>query len=82
VGPQANAWRLEGSAHFSGGYQMPLVPGMALTGPSGSEHLTALNLRAVPSATPGKAASAWDASARTTVFKAAQAAPKRKAGKK
>ncbi len=82
VGPQAKAWRLEGSAHFSGGYQMPLVPGMALSGPSGCEHLTALNLRAIPSATPGKAASAWDASARTTVFKAAQAAPKRKAGKK
>ncbi|HEY0584650.1 MAG TPA: hypothetical protein VGD52_00830 [Pseudoduganella sp.] len=81
VGPQAKAWRLEGSAHFSGGYQMPLVPGMALSGPSGCEHLTALTLRAVPSATPGKAASAWDASARTTVFKAAQAAPKRK-GKK
>lgn len=48
VGPKAAAWHLEGSAHFAGGFEVPLVPGKPLRGPSGREHLTALRLRAVP----------------------------------
>jgi hypothetical protein len=70
VGPKAREWRLEGNACFSGGFLMPVVEGMALTGPSGAEHLTALQLRAVPADAPGKPAGPWDPSARTTVFSA------------
>jgi hypothetical protein len=76
VGPQAEHFRLEGTAHFSGGFQIPVSSGLALSGPSGLEHLTALSLRALPApATKSKTSNPWDASPQTKVFKAAKAAP-------
>jgi hypothetical protein len=73
IGPNAGKYQLDGMAHFSGGYDMPVITGLSLAGPSGLEHLTALRLRAVPST--GAAPSAWDPSPRTTVFKAPAKAP-------
>lgn len=83
IGPNAGQYQLEGAAHFSGGFQLPIASGMPLGGPSGVEHLTALALRAVPRVA-GKAANPWDESTRTKVFKAkpgvaAKAAPAGKA---
>lgn len=46
VGPKAAGYKLEGKAHFSGGFVMPISSGVTLSGPSGMEHLTALSLRA------------------------------------
>jgi hypothetical protein len=73
IGPNAGKYQLDGMAHFSGGYDMPVITGMTLSGPSGLEHLTALRLRALPAT--GAAPSAWDPSPRTTVFKAPAKAP-------
>ena len=82
VGPQARAFALEGTAYFTGGFQMPLVSGMAVSGPSGLEHLTALKLRVVPSMPTAKLANPWDESPKTKVFKSkAPAAAKTPAGK-
>jgi len=85
VGPQSKQYQLEGTACFSGGFRVPLHSGVALTGPSGLEHLTALSLRAMP--TRGNAVGAvnpWDASPHTRIFTAAPAKNKAKAsaGKK
>lgn len=83
VGPDARQFALEGTAHFTGGFAMPIVSGMAVSGPSGLEHLTALSLRTVPARATGKAANPWDESAQTKVFKAkAPAAAKTPATKK
>lgn len=73
IGPNAGKYQLEGMAHFSGGYDMPVITGMTLAGPSGLEHLTALRLRALPAT--GAVPTAWDPSPRTTVFKAPGKAP-------
>lgn len=81
VGPQARQFALQGTAHFTGGFQMPIMSGMPVSGPSGLEHLTALTLAAVPAKAAGKqAANPWDESAQTKVFKA-PAAPKAPAKK-
>jgi hypothetical protein len=74
-GPQAAHYALVGTAHFSGGFQVALSSGMAVSGPSGLEHLTALNLRAVPDTAGAQApANPWDASGKTKVFKTKAAA--------
>lgn len=44
TGPKAKQFQLIGSAYFSGGFELPITSGMALSGPSGLEHLIALNL--------------------------------------
>jgi hypothetical protein len=94
VGPQAGEFQLEGTAYFTGGFQVPVESGQPLGGPSGLEHLTALSLNVVKA--NGRAAAAanpWDASPRTKVFKsktgsaiagkpAAAAPPARKAASK
>jgi len=85
VGPQSKQYQLEGTACFSGGFRVPLHSGVALTGPSGLEHLTALSLRAI--AARGDAVGTvnpWDASPQTRIFTAAPAKNKAKAsaGKK
>lgn len=82
VGPKARAYALEGTAHFTGGFQMPLVSGMGVSGPSGLEHLTALKLRVVPSKPAAKAASPWDESPKTKVFKSKAPAVAKKAAAK
>jgi hypothetical protein len=88
VGPNASKYELSGVAHFSGGFQIPLSSGVALSGPSGMEHLTALGLRVVPvdaARTVKKTGGVWDESARTKVFSAKSTASNTKttiAGKK
>jgi hypothetical protein len=68
VGPDANKYQLEGAAHFSGGFALPVASGMPLGGPSGVEHLTALSLKAMPRIA-GEKSNPWDESPRTRVFK-------------
>ena len=77
VGSQAALLQLEGTAHFSGGFQIPVSSGMPLSGPSGLEHLTALCLRTLP-APPAKKKepNLWNASQQTQVFKAKTSATK------
>lgn len=70
VGPQANEFKLEGTAYFTGGFQVPVESGHALGGPSGLEHLTALRLNVVKAAAKAApSANPWDESSRTKVFK-------------
>jgi hypothetical protein len=68
VGPQAKQYQLEGVAHFSGGFALPVASGMPLGGPSGVEHLTALSVRALPRKTE-KADNPWAESSKAKVFK-------------
>jgi hypothetical protein len=82
VGPEAERFELAGTAHFSGGVQLPIRSGMPLRGPSGLEHLTALSLRAAVAATTQAQPNPWDASARTTIFKAGGEAPSTRAAGK
>lgn len=71
VGANAHKFELEGVAHFSGGFSVPITSGLPASGPSGLEHLTALKL-GVAIALPGKQAAPnpWDQSPRTKVFTA------------
>lgn len=48
TGIRANQFRLDGVAQFSGGYSASIKSGVALTGPSGLEHLTSISLRVMP----------------------------------
>ena len=76
TGPDALRYALEGAAHFSGGFQMALNSGIALSGPSGFEHLTGLAVRVVaitPKAPSKVADNPWDESPQTKVFKAVPA---------
>ncbi|HEU4853590.1 MAG TPA: hypothetical protein VFT37_15685 [Telluria sp.] len=70
VGPQAGEFQLEGTAYFTGGFQVPVESGQPLGGPSGLEHLTALSLNVVKAKAKSRSAvNPWDASPRTKVFK-------------
>lgn len=83
VGPEAAHYALEGTAWFTGGFQLPVSSGATLGGPSGLEHLTALSLKAVPAnAKTGTADNPWVESAATKVFRATTASPAKPAGKK
>lgn len=76
IGPQAEQFQLDGTAHFSGGFQVPVSSGMALSGPSGLEHLTSIRLRTLAAPQPKKKAkNPWDESPQTKVFKAKAAVP-------
>lgn len=76
-GERSRQHEIQGSAQFSGGFSVPIASGATLSGPSGAEHLTTFSIRIVPATRPAKATgNAWEASARTTVFKPA---PKAKA---
>lgn len=70
VGAGAARLQLEGTAYFSGGYQVPVASGTPLSGPSGLEHLTAISLRAVPATAPQAKQNPWSESSRTKIFKA------------
>ena len=71
TGPKAVQFRLDGVAYFSGGFQVAVASGIALSGPSGMEHLTSLSLRVLPAKPTEKAGkNPWDASDQTKVFKA------------
>lgn len=75
IGPNAHGYTLQGTAWFSGGFQAPVQSGLPLGGPSGLEHLTALQLAVAAAAPAQAAANPWDASPRTKVFKSDAAAP-------
>jgi hypothetical protein len=85
VGPDAHQFQLEGTAYFSGGFKTPVQSGMALSGPSGLEHLTSLCLTAVPATSTHQVSeapkNAWDESPSTKVFKAKAAPTKAVAAK-
>ncbi len=68
VGAQAKQYQLEGLAHFSGGFKLPLASGMPLGGPSGVEHLIALSVRTLPRKV-GKVENPWAESGKTKIFK-------------
>lgn len=70
VGPDAGQFQLQGTAYFSGGFQLAIQSGVPLSGPSGLEHLTALSLRAVVASAPQTTPNPWAESPRTKVFKA------------
>jgi hypothetical protein len=67
VGEKAKHFELSGNVHFSGGYAVTLSAGKASAGPTGMEHLTALDVRVSPAKKNG---GSWDASLRTKIFKA------------
>jgi hypothetical protein len=69
TGPKASQYELRGKAHFSGGYSTDIQPGVALGGPSGMEHLTALALDVARVAGSKPSKGAWEPSSRTKVFK-------------
>lgn len=81
AGEEADRYRLEGTAYFSGGYEMDVGAGVPLSGPSGVEHLTALKIRVAPNGATGAHAGAalGTKPSRTHVFRASlQGAGKRK----
>ena len=83
VGPEAAKYALDGTAWFTGGFELPLSSGATLGGPSGLEHLTALRLKAVPApARSSAAANPWTESKATKVFRATTASPAKSATKK
>jgi len=67
VGEKAAQFEIAGKAHFSGGFAAALAPAKIVAGPTGMEHLTALDLKV--SAVKKKAGN-WDASPRTKIFTA------------
>lgn len=70
VGEDAAQYQLIGAAHFSGGFQMPISSGLALSGPSGFEHLACLSLQAVAASKQEAGTNAWLDSPKTKTFKA------------
>ena len=78
--PAAENFKLDGLASFSGGFQIPVESGIPLGGPSGIEHLTAISLRPVLDAAAQK--NPWNDTAKTKVFKAKAAVPKKVESKK
>lgn len=83
IGPDAAQYALEGSAWFTGGFQLPISSGATLGGPSGLEHLTALSLKTVAATVaPDTEANPWSDSAKTKVFRAKAASPAKPAAKK
>ncbi|HUR88855.1 MAG TPA: hypothetical protein VMZ74_07210 [Ramlibacter sp.] len=70
TGAKASDYELKGRAFFSGGYEADIVSGSALSGPTGMEHLSGIQLKVQPAAGK-KGKGAWEASPRTKVFKKA-----------
>ena len=60
TGPNAQNFRLSGHVAFAGLPPLAVEPGISMSGPSGTEHLVALQLAIAPNATQSTAASAWD----------------------
>jgi hypothetical protein len=68
TGPKADQYQIGGKVFFSGGYEMAIESGAPLAGPSGMEHLTALELTVSENKDAPKK-NAWQPSARTRVLK-------------
>lgn len=85
IGASAKRYQLNGTAYFSGGFQVPVSAGAQLSGPTGLEHLTGLTLTVSPAAERNvKAKNLWAESPKTKVFSAKKPASttKEKAAKK
>lgn len=86
AGPGAEQFQLSGEVVFAGEPPLAIEPGVQLSGPSGTEHLVALQLSITPIATRSAAASAWDDPAVTRIVRqspaAAQKAPAKPAAAK
>jgi hypothetical protein len=74
VGERAGHYELAGKAHFSGGFVAGLTSGKSVAGPTGMEHLTALELHVSPVT---KKRGSWDPSSHTKIFKRNEATRKR-----
>ncbi|MRV71408.1 hypothetical protein GJ700_06700 [Duganella sp. FT92W] len=71
VGANAHKFELNGVAHFSGGFSVPITSGLPASGPSGLEHLTAIKLSVdIAQLNQQQPPNPWDQSPRTKVFKA------------
>jgi hypothetical protein len=70
VGADAAKYQLIGTAHFSGGFQVPISSGLTLSGPSGFEHLTCLSLQVAAASKKTVGTNAWLDSPKTKTFKA------------
>ncbi len=70
IGADSSKFELVGTAHFSGGFQMPISSGLTLSGPSGFEHLTCLGLQVVAASKQKAGKNAWLDSPKTKTFKA------------
>ena len=68
-GPGAEQFQLSGEVVFAGEPPLAIEPGVQLSGPSGTEHLVALQLSITPLATRSAAASAWDDPAVTRIVR-------------
>lgn len=68
-GPNADKFQLSGEVVFAGEPPLAIEPGVQLSGPSGTEHLVALQLSITPIATRSTAASAWDDPAVTRIVR-------------
>jgi hypothetical protein len=75
TGAKAASYQLQGKAYFSGGYEVDISSGAALSGPSGVEHLTAFGLEVVP-INPKSSKGAWEPSSRTKVFRKPSSKPR------
>jgi len=69
TGPNADQFQLSGEVVFAGEPPLVIEPGVQLSGPSGAEHLVALQLSIEPIATRSSAASAWDDPAVTRIVR-------------
>ncbi|UOD51413.1 hypothetical protein [Orrella daihaiensis] len=69
TGPGAEQFQLSGEVVFAGEPPLAIEPGVQLSGPSGTEHLVALQLSITPLATRSTAASAWDDPAVTRIVR-------------
>jgi hypothetical protein len=70
TGDRASSYELKGVASFSGGFSAEIRSGLSIQGPSGLEHLTALQLSAEESRTKKQVQGAWEPSPRTKIFRA------------
>lgn len=71
-GPRANEFELSGNVAFAGLPPFAIVPGQELSGPSGAEHLVALQLVITPRASQAvPPASPWNNAAAARTFRAA-----------
>jgi hypothetical protein len=75
-GAKASEYDLNGKAYFSGGFETSIGSGADVRGPTGLEHLEAIQIELKPTAQK-RGKGAWEPSSRTKVFKKASSKPSR-----